>query len=155
MGFQIGRIGVVLMGVIMFVVTSSGRAHEQFSLAKNDVVVFAGATNMLHLQQAGYLEAMLTRACASARPKFRDLTWEADTVFRQGTVVERWRKDGFGPRQEQLKRISTTVVIAQFGRLESLAGPQGLGEFTRAYEQLDELHVVGSPDRKTACREGV
>jgi putative heme-binding domain-containing protein len=138
MGFQMNRIGVVLLGVTMFIVTSSIQAHDRFALAENDVVGFVGGTNMGRLQQAGYLEAMLTRAFAAARPKFRDLAWEADTVFRQGTVIERWRKDGFGGRQDQLKRVATTVVIAQFGRLESLAGPEGVGQFTRAYEQLVE-----------------
>ena len=60
-------------------------------LERDDVVVFLGGADMVHLQQAGHLEAMLTRAFASHQPKFRDLAWEADTVFRQGTVIERWR----------------------------------------------------------------
>ena len=97
---------------------------------------------MLHLQQAGYLETMLTRAFAAGRPRFRDLSWEADTVFRQGTVIERWREDGhgdldgFGPMEDQLERLGATVVIAQFGRLEAMAGGAGLGAFVTAYEQL-------------------
>ena len=72
MGLQMDRIGVVLLGVTMFFVTSLGNAHDRFALTKNDVVVFVGGTNMVHLQQAGYLEAMLTRAFAVARPKFPD-----------------------------------------------------------------------------------
>ena len=60
------------------------------------------------------MEAMLTRAFAAARPRFRDLSWEADTVFRQSTVIERWRTDGFRKRDDQLKRVGATVVIAQF-----------------------------------------
>ena len=76
--------------------------------------MFAGGTNMLHLQQPRYLEAMLMRAFAAARPRFRDLSWEADTVFRQATVIERWRTDGFGKRDDQLKWVGATVVVAQF-----------------------------------------
>ncbi|GIT31518.1 MAG: hypothetical protein Ct9H300mP1_35640 [Planctomycetaceae bacterium] len=43
-------------------------------------------------------------------------------MFRLGTVIERWRPDGFGKRDEQFRRVGTTVVMAQFGQLESLAG---------------------------------
>jgi len=42
------------------------------------------------------------------------LSWEADTVFRQATVIERWRTDGFGKRDDQLKWVGATVVVAQF-----------------------------------------
>ena len=125
---------------------SSAKANDPapFSLQKNDVAVFAGGTDMLRLQRAGYLESILTSQFADVRPKFRDLSWEADTVFRQGTIVERWRKDGwrgldaFGDLDEQLKRVGATIVIAQFGRLESMAGRDGLARFVEAYEKLIE-----------------
>lgn len=136
MGFLAQRTGFILTSVVMLGLATSGQAQSRFALAKDDIVVFAGGTNMLHLQQAGHLETMLTHQFASARPKFRDWSWEADTVFRQGSVIERWRKDGFGGRDDQIKRLGSTVVIAQFGRLESMAGPKGLDEFTMAYEQL-------------------
>ncbi|MCH8922973.1 MAG: HEAT repeat domain-containing protein [Planctomycetes bacterium] len=129
-------VGFMLLGVAMLGLATSGQAESRFALVQEDVVVFAGGTNMLHLQQAGHLEAVLTQRFAAARPKFRDWSWEADTVFRQGSVIERWRKDGFGARDDQLKRLGATVVIAQFGRLESMAGLKGLDEFTKAYEQL-------------------
>ena len=91
---------------------------------------------MVRLQQAGYLEAMLTKAFPAARPQFRDFAWEADTVFGQASVIERWRTDGFGDRDQQLQRTGATVVIAQYGRMESLAGADRLEEFVRAYEDL-------------------
>ena len=53
------------------------------------MVVFLGGTNMLHLQQAGYLETILTQSQTTGGTRFRDLSWEADTVYRQGTVIER------------------------------------------------------------------
>ena len=131
------------LAILMFVVFQPcGRADDEFALRKDDVVVFLGGTNMLRLQQAGYLEAMLTLEFATQRPKFRDLSWEADTVYRQGSVVERWRRDGFrtvkglGNLEDQLKRVGATVVIAQFGQLESLDGPERLDEFIGAYERL-------------------
>ncbi|MDP6118460.1 MAG: c-type cytochrome [Planctomycetota bacterium] len=121
---------------LMLGFTASIRAEGRLTLSRDDVVVFAGSANMVRLQRAGYLEAMLASAFAASRPKFRDLSWEADTVFRQGTVIERWRKNGFGNLEDQLGRVGTTVVVAQFGKIESMAGPDGLDKFTRAYERL-------------------
>ena len=122
--------------VLAFGGTASSQAEQKFALIDQDVVLFAGGANMVRLQQAGYLEAMLTKAFPAARPQFRDFAWEADTVFGQGSVIERWRTDGFGDRDQQLQRTGATVVIAQYGRLESLAGADRLDEFVRAYEDL-------------------
>ena len=111
-------------------------AQGDFSLAPDDVVVFAGGAGMVSLQRAGYFEAILTHAFADAQPTFRDLAWEADTVFALGTTIERWRQDGFGSLDDQLERLNTTVVIAQFGRLESMTGREDLTSFTQAYQGL-------------------
>ena len=126
----------IQIGLLILNSAGMGLADEGFELLPDDVVLFAGGTNMLHLQQAGHLEAMLTHRFADRRPRFRDLSWEADTAFQLGTVIERWRTDGFGSREEQLKRVGATVVFAQFGRLESMQGPARLKEFTEAYDRL-------------------
>ncbi len=134
-------------------ITVSGAASQdrqsrehRFELAKDDVIVFVGGTNVLHLQQAGYLEAALTQRFWETRPKFRDLSWEADTVFRQGTVIERWRSKahfgedgGLGNIGDQLRSLRTTIVIAQFGQLESMAGKESLNQFVSAYERLADV----------------
>lgn len=111
-------------------------AQAQLVLKPDDVVLLAGGTNMVRLQQAGHFEAILTDQSAKLKPRFRDLSWEADTVFRQGTIKERWRKDGFGERNEQFKRLGATLVIAQFGRIESMAGEAGLARFVKGYNDL-------------------
>jgi len=129
-------LGSLLASAMMLLVTTSTQAQDLWQLAEDEVVVLMGGTNMVRLQQAGYFESILTHSFAAQRPKFRDLAWEADTVFRQGSVIERWRKDGFGSRDDQLKRVGTSVIIAQFGQLESMAGPAGLNRFTRAYGEL-------------------
>ncbi len=136
MSVQTNRLTQLLWCVLVLSCTEPLEAADRFVLVEGDVVVLAGGTNMVRLQQAGHLEAALSRAFASARPKFRDLAWESDTVFGLGTVIERWRPDGFGKRDEQFRRVGTTVVIAQFGRMESLAGRVGLERFTAAYGEL-------------------
>ena len=108
----------------------------EFSLGKKEVVAFVGGTNVGRAQEDGSLEAMLTHAFAQKEPVFRDMSWDADTVYRQGSVIERWRKNGFGNRVEQLERQKITLVIAQFGRLESMEGKERLEDFAKAYDRL-------------------
>ena len=111
-------------------------APPPFDLAEDEVVVLTGGTDMAYLQRAGYLETILADAFAEVRPTFRDLSWEADTVFRQGSSLERWREDGFGDWDAQLGRVGATVVVAQYGKAESMTGSEGLESFRSAYEAL-------------------
>ena len=108
----------------------------ELSLGEGEVVAFVGGTNVGRAQEEGSLEAMLTQVFAKKAPVFRDMSWDADTVYRQGSVIERWRKNGFGDRVEQLERQQITLVIAQFGRLESMEGKERLEDFAKAYERL-------------------
>jgi putative heme-binding domain-containing protein len=113
-------------------------------LRDGDVVAFAGGTDLVRMQKDGRLEAALTKRFPEARPRFRDLAWEGDTVEFQGTVHGRWRRDAFGAWDDQLKRVGATVVIAQFGKMESLAGEAGLAAFVERYGKLlDELGAGG------------
>ena len=127
------RLALILPGIFL---ASCTQAPPPLVLEEGDVVVLAGGTDMAYLQRAGFLETSLTDAFAEARPTFRDLSWEADTVFRQGSALERWREDGFGDWDAQLERIGASVVIAQYGKLESMAGSEGLESFESAYNAL-------------------
>ena len=140
-------VGLTIMTVALLGGATPSQAQNRFALAQVEVVVFVGGTNMVHLQKAGYLEAMLTQAFAAARPRFRDLSWEADTVFRQGSVIERWRNEGFGTLDEQLKRVGATVVIAQFGQFESMAGSKDASLSNTSMPILNCLSFLPSPAR--------
>ena len=114
----------------------------EFTLSSDDTVIFLGGTNMVRLQRSGTLETLLTNAFTveSKGPRFRALSWEADTVGRLGSVVERWRPDGFGGRAEQFKRVGATVAFVQFGLMESMNGEDGLERFRADYSSLlDDL----------------
>ncbi|MBT3594496.1 MAG: c-type cytochrome [Verrucomicrobia bacterium] len=120
-------------------------AQTPFRLERNEVVAFLGGANMVYLQKAGYLESILSGHFVQSSPQFRDLAWEADTVFRQGTVIERWRKrahfdqdGGLGDLNNQLKRIGASMIISQFGQSESLEGLEPLAAFSEAYSRLIE-----------------
>ena len=127
------RLALILSGIF---VAGCTQTPPPLALEEGDVVVLAGGTDMAYLQRAGFLETILTDAFADVRPTFRDLSWEADTVFRQGSALERWREDGFGDWDAQLERVGATVVIAQYGKLESMAGSEGLESFESAYNAL-------------------
>ena len=130
--------------LLLATLTIAARAAEQLELRPGDVVAFVGGTDMVRAQKSGRLEAALTQRHRDARPKFRDLAWDGDTVYFQGTVGERWRREAFGGWREQLQRVGATVVIAQFGKIESLDGPARLDAFREAYGKLlDELAAGG------------
>ncbi|HEX8913944.1 MAG TPA: GDSL-type esterase/lipase family protein [Humisphaera sp.] len=108
--------------------------NGKFDLRPNEVVVFAGQTNMVRAQQAGWLEAQLAVSFAGHKPRFRSMAWEGDTAYEQ------WRDLNFGGWREQLRWAGATAVIAQFGQTESLDGVGKLDAFAAAYGQLlDEL----------------
>lgn len=82
------------------------------------------------MQQHGYIEALLARETAAKNLRFRNLGWEGDTVFEQ-------RRDLNFPSWEQtLSKIGATVVIAQFGQAESLAGREAIPQFRQAAVNL-------------------
>ena len=113
---------------------------EPLKLQKGDVVAFVGGADLVRMQEGGRLEAALTLRFREANPQFRDLAWEGDTVYFQNAVRERWRTEAFGGWSEQLRRIKATVVIFQFGKMESFEGVAKIAQFTEAYGKLiDDL----------------
>ena len=61
---------------------------EKIRLEDGDVVAFLGGTNMVRSVRAGALEYYLTNAFVNAETevRFRDLSWEADTVYRLSLI---------------------------------------------------------------------
>ena len=115
--------------LIAFLLPCRGKAEESF-LRPNDVIALVGGEDMVAAAEYGYLELLLTRALPEHRLKFRCLAWEGDTVFEQ-------RRDlNYPTLEQQLDQIGATVVIAQFGQMESLAGKEKLPEFVTAYDRL-------------------
>jgi hypothetical protein len=94
------------------------------------VIALVGGEDMVVASELGYLETLIQQALPSHKLKFRSLAWEGDTVFEQ-------RRDlNYPPLEAQLEKVGATVVIAQFGQMESLRGKQKLSEFISAYEKL-------------------
>ncbi len=123
---------LTLLGVLQ----AASAQTSPIDLRPNDVVAFLGGENLLRVQRAGFLETFLSKSHADANLRFRDLTWEGDTVEVQTTIHERWREERYGDWPQQLSHIGATVVWAQFGKMESLAGPGQLDSFEEHYETL-------------------
>lgn len=118
----------------------SARADEPF-FKKNDVIALVGGEDMVVASEYGYLEALITRALPDYHLRFRSLAWEGDTVFEQ-------RRDlNFPTWEEQLDKIGATVVICQFGQMESLEGPAKTADFIDAYGKLVDRFSAGGKRR--------
>ncbi|MEE2947332.1 MAG: PVC-type heme-binding CxxCH protein [Verrucomicrobiota bacterium] len=117
-------------------------AGSPLKLTKDDVVVFLGGTDMVRAQRSGHLETLLTSEFRNDLPRFRDLSWEADTVYALGTEIDRWRSGGFrgikglGSLETQLSNLNATVVIVQLGKNEAFAGVEGVDKFIEASDRL-------------------
>lgn len=122
--------------IIVFIATITKSRALEFSAG--DTISFLGGENMVFMQKEGTLEASITAKFHSLKLKFRDLSWEGDTVYHQSTVSERWRKSAFGSLLDQLKRVQTNVVILQFGTMESFDGLSKLELFLSSYKELIE-----------------
>ena len=116
----------LLMLLSASVAALHGAESPESFLKPNDVIALVGGEDMVAASEYGYLELLLTRALPEYKLKFRSLAWEGDTVFEQ-------RRDlNFPTLEQQLDKIGATVVIAQFGQMESLAGKEKLPEFIAA-----------------------
>lgn len=107
----------------------------------NDVVALIGGEDMVVAAELGFFEMLAVRAQPEQRIKFRSLAWEGDTVFEQH------RDLNFPAWEEQLDQIGATVVICQFGQMESFAGKAKLADFVTEYEKLLARFSAGGKRR--------
>lgn len=108
-------------------------------LMTNEVIAILGGTEAVAVVEEGSMEAQWV-AQSGSRIKLRDLTWEADTVFRQD------RPMNFGSIKQQLERSKATAAVLMFGRQECLErGESGLAEFKTALEKLVSTCTAVTP----------
>jgi hypothetical protein len=119
-----------LAALLLAAVLAFGARAAEPWLKAGDVVALVGGEDMVALAEEGWLETLVTWAQPGDRIRWRSLAWEGDTVFEQ-------RRDLNYPTLEtQLDRMGATVVLCQFGKMESFAGKEGVAAFTEAYEKL-------------------
>ena len=119
-----------LMAAIRPLIKKVAWQRPVFELRDGDTVVFTGGTNAVMAQRHGYLESLLTAANADKKIRFRNMAWQADTVFRQQRPYQ------FGRWDKYLDKVDASVIFTSFGQTEAMAGPAGIPGFIAAYEKL-------------------
>lgn len=110
----------------------SAKPAAALPLSQNDVVAFVGGADVAAALHTGHLEALLAAKLPGAR--FRNFGWEGDTVFSQP------RDFNFPPLKDHLKTAGASVIIVQYGRVESMIPGR---DFRGAYKKmLDEFAQV-------------
>ena len=111
----------------------------KFTLEAKETIVFTGQTNLVRDSKSGELESMLASAFAAKEPSFRSMAWEGDTVYEQ------WRDLNFGAWKAQLDAVNASIVVAQFGQVESFDGVAKLPQFASAYHRLIDQFASRTP----------
>ena len=120
----------VVFAAGMLAVTSAGQSPPESPgfFQSDDVVALVGGEDMVVLRDEPEFELLVLRQPGLATVRFRNLAFEGDTVFEQ------FRELNFPAWENQMQSVGATVVVAQFGKMESLAGPDGVADFAAAYE---------------------
>lgn len=110
------------------------------NVQEHDVIALTGGSNMERTRFNGFLQTHLIAAKPEGKIKVRNFGWEGDTVFEQwrdagaASSSSSWRQQR--EWRQQLRDAGATVVLTQFGQMESLAGEAKLPQFIAAYEKL-------------------
>ena len=142
--FAPGASLAVLNGVVESAIptaTQVARFTDGFALEEGDVLAFLGGSVMVKQIESGALETYLTLAAGERSVYFRDMSWQADTVYRQQ------RPRNFGTHAEMLDRIGATLAVAAFGQVEAMDGVARMPEFISAYEKLLDEEVRSRTDK--------
>ncbi len=166
--------------LVLALLALSATAFSDPLLKPDDTVALVGGANIERTRLYPWLQTQLVAAFPEGTLKVRNFGWEGDTVFEQwrdggdvekldekrresekriqeqtGTTSWRQQRDW----RQQLGEVRATVVLAQFGQMESLDGPDRIPAFIAAYEKLiTELQGEGSagtPARRVVLLEPV
>ena len=109
---------------------------DGFTIGSDQTIAVVGGTNALESGRLGYLETLLIAAHPEHQVRFRNLAWQADTVYQQQRPRNFYAPDkpDYGERDDRAK-IEADIVFFWMGQTESLDGPDRVVEFTAAYEQ--------------------
>ena len=120
--------------------TESAHNHppftDNFAVRSNGQLVgFIGGTSMAERQTHGYLETLLSRAYGDKLLRFRNLSWEADTVYLQQRPRFFYLEEKFELGvPDQRPRLTADIVFVEFGQMESLEGIDRITDFNQTYD---------------------
>ena len=124
---------------------STGQARTPFKLLDGDHVVMLGATFLERAQQYGHLETALTAADCDINVTFRNLGWDADTVFAESRGIFDPPAVGYLRMIEHVRAEEPTVIIVNYGQNEALAThPEAQAFRTQLNQLLNDLSTTGA-----------
>ncbi len=98
----------------------TSQQRSPFHFADGDHVVFLGATFFEREQQFGHMEAALTGTLGNRRVTFRNLGWDADTVFAESRGIFDPPAQGYLRMIEHIRAKKPGVIIFGYGQNEAL-----------------------------------
>ncbi|OUT65368.1 MAG: hypothetical protein CBB70_11375 [Planctomycetaceae bacterium TMED10] len=115
------------------------RSDEPRNRESPPMIVILGGTNAHEMQRHGYLETQLAVAAPEAVPRFRNLAWQADTVYRQQRPRNFFLDGLAAPNQDpdHRGRIPADTIVLWMGQSEALDA-RSSDAFATAYGQLVE-----------------
>lgn len=110
-------------------VEASNHQHLNIELKDENTIALWGGTNFVNMKSYAFLEALIVSHSENS-PSFRNISWQADTVFKQQ------RPRNFGTHQSFVKRVGVNSLILSFGQSEILDTSKTVGEFYIAYDKF-------------------
>lgn len=108
-----------------------------FNIENDQTLVILGATDALETSRQGYLETLLTAAYPERQLRFRNMAWQADTVYEQQRPRNFFssEKPDYGDPDER-ERTQADIVFLWLGKSESLDDIEKVESFAEAYAGL-------------------
>ncbi len=108
-----------------------------FAVESGQTAVILGSTNAYECGKRGYLETLLLAAYPDSRLRFRNMAWQADTVYRQQRPRNFFEvnEPDYGERDNRM-RTEADIVFLWMGQSESLDGVERVESFAESYLEL-------------------
>jgi len=118
--------------ILITTLPSQGKpAFEQgFRLESGQTIAWIGGSNFEYEDNYAWIESRLRAAHPKLKFKFRNLSWEGDTVFKRS------RDHNHGSLMQQVSYVDADIVFLQFGQMEAFETEGSLGQFYQKYEEL-------------------
>lgn len=113
----------------------------RFLPREGETVSLLGGTDLFEEQRRSHLEMRLHLAFPELGLRVRHLAWQGDTIFHQARPAHFYTRVGDtqpGSVPDSRERTEPGIVFLAFGKMESLEGPERLGDFLGAYRDLLE-----------------
>lgn len=136
--------------------------RRSLRLQYGDRVAWLGGTFVERAQRFGYLETALHRRNPGLQIDFRNLGWSGDTVWADSRGIFDSPAVGFQRMIDQVRELRPTLVILDYGGVESEAGKSGVAPFQQQLKRLITLFrrngsnvLLLTPRRQLTITSGV